>query len=57
MGLIKAVFTGVGSTLADTWKEFFCCDAMPADVLVAKGYRRTGKKSSNTKGNDNIITN
>lgn len=57
MGLIKAVFSGVGSTLADTWKEFFCCDAMPADVLVAKGYRRTGKKSSNTKGNDNIITN
>lgn len=57
MGLIKAVLSGVGSTFADTWKEFFCCDAMPADVLVAKGYKRTGKKSSNTKGSDNIITN
>lgn len=57
MGLIKAVFSGVSSTLADTWKEYFCCDAIPADVLVAKGCRRTGKKSSNTKGNDNIITN
>ena len=57
MGLIKAVLSGVGSTFADTWKEFFCCDAMPADVLVAKGYKKTGKKSSNTKGNDNIITN
>lgn len=57
MGLIKAVISGVGSTFADTWKEFFCCDAMPPDVLVAKGYRRTSKKSSNTKGNDNIITN
>lgn len=57
MGLIKAVFTGVGSTLADTWKEFFCCEAMPSDVLVAKGVKKTSKKSSNTKGNENIITN
>lgn len=57
MGLIKAVFTGIGSTLADTWKEYFCCDSMPADVLCMKGVRKTGKKSSNTKGNDNIITN
>ena len=57
MGLIKAVFSGVGSTLADTWKEYFCCDSMPADVLCMKGVRKTGKKSSNTKGNDNIITN
>ncbi len=57
MGLIKAVFSGVGSTLADTWKEFFCCDAMPSNVLCVKGHKRTGKKSSNTKGDDNIITN
>lgn len=57
MGLIKAVFSGVGSTLADTWKEYFCCESMPANVLCMKGVRKTGKKSSNTKGNDNIITN
>lgn len=57
MGLIKAVMAGVGSTLADTWKEYFCCESMPADVLVAKGVKKNDKKSSNTKGNDNIITN
>lgn len=57
MGLIKAVFGAVGGTLADTWKEFIVCDAMPADVLVVKGQKRTGNRSSNTKGSDNIITN
>lgn len=57
MGLIKAVFSGVGSTLADTWKDYFCCEAMPPNVLAVKGYKNSGKKSSNTKGNDNIITN
>ncbi|MCM1529541.1 MAG: SPFH domain-containing protein [Alistipes sp.] len=57
MGLIKAVMSGVGSTLADTWKDYFCCEALPANVLVAKGTRKTGKGSSNTKGGDNIITN
>ncbi len=57
MGLIKAVFSGVGSTLADTWKEFFCCDAMSPNVLCVKGFKKTGKRSSNTKGDDNIITN
>ncbi|MBQ9139046.1 MAG: SPFH domain-containing protein, partial [Ruminococcus sp.] len=30
---------------------------MPSDVLVAKGVKKTSKKSSNTKGNENIITN
>lgn len=57
MGLIKAVFTGAGSALSDQWKEFFCCDAIPPSTLVVKGYKRTGKKSSNTRGSDNIITN
>jgi membrane protease subunit (stomatin/prohibitin family) len=57
MGLIKALAGAVGGTLADQWLEFFVCESMEADVLAAKGQRRTSKRSSNTKGEDNIISN
>ncbi|MDE6093102.1 MAG: SPFH domain-containing protein, partial [Ruminococcus sp.] len=56
MGLIQAAVVATASTLGDTWKEFFYCDAIPADVLVVKGKKKTGLFSSN-RGNDNIITN
>ena len=56
MGLIKAAFGAAGGVLADQWKEFFRCEAIPADVLVMKGQKSAGKRSSNTKGTDNIIT-
>lgn len=57
MGLIKAGMGALGGTLADQWKEFFYCDALDKEVLVVKGQKRTGGRSSNTKGNDNIISN
>ena len=47
----------MGGTLADQWKEFFYCDALSANVLVSKGQNRVSGRSSNTKGNDNIISN
>ena len=56
MGLIKAALGSAGGVLADQWKEYFYCDAMDADVLAVKGMKRTGKRSSNTKGNENIIS-
>lgn len=57
MGLIKAALGAAGGTLADQWKEFFYCESMPKEVMVVKGEKRIGKRSSNTKGNDNIISN
>jgi len=57
MGLIKAGMGAVGGVLADQWKEFFYCDSMPPDVLMMKGQKRTGGRSSNTGGEDNIISN
>lgn len=57
MGLIKAGMGALGGTLADQWKEFFYCEAMEKDVMVTKGRKRTSSRSSNTKGNDNIISN
>ena len=57
MGLIKAGIGALGSVLADQWKEFFYCEALTKDVLVTKGQKRVGSRSSNTKGSDNIISN
>ena len=57
MGLIKAGMGALGGTLADQWKEFFYCEAMDKEVMVTKGHKRVSGRSSNTKGNDNIISN
>ncbi|MBQ3416497.1 MAG: SPFH domain-containing protein [Ruminococcus sp.] len=57
MGLIKAGIGALGGVLADQWKEFFVCDALPRDVLVRKGVKKTSARSSNTKGSENVITN
>ena len=57
MGLIKAATGAAGGTLADQWKEFFYCDALDNDTLMVRGKKRTDKRSSNTKGHDNVITN
>ena len=57
MGLIKAVTGSLGGVLADQWREYFYCDSMDAETLMCKGVKRTGKRSTNTKGSENIITN
>ncbi len=56
MGLIKAALGSAGGVLADQWKEFFVCDALPKDVLARKGTKKTSGRSSNTKGSDNVIS-
>lgn len=56
MGLIKAAFGSVGGVLADQWKEYFYCESLDTEVLAAKGEKRTSKRSSNTRGSENIIS-
>lgn len=56
MGLIRAASNAVRGTLADQWKEYFYCDALDADVLVARGMQKVSGRSSNRRGDDNIIT-
>ena len=56
MGLIKAAAGAAGGVLADQWKEFFLCEALPANVLAVKGQKKTTRRSSNTHGDENIIT-
>ena len=46
--------------MAEQWqisgRRFFYCDAIDKDVLVVKGEKRVGGRSSNKKGSDNIIS-
>ena len=61
MGLIKAIAGAAGGVLADSWRDFFYCDSdlLDENTLAVKGQKRTSSKgrSSNTKGEDNIISN
>ena len=56
-GLIKAGLGSLGGVLADQWKEYFYCEAIPSDIIAVKGKKRASGRSSNTKGSDNIISN
>lgn len=56
MGLLKAGIGALSGVLADQWRDYFYCEAMDADTLVSKGEKRAGKRSSNKKGSENIIT-
>ena len=57
MGLIKAALGATGGVLADQWKEYFYCEAIPANVLAVKGQKKVTGRSSNKHGDENIITN
>lgn len=57
MGLIKAITGAAGGVLADQWKEYFYCDSIDGDTLMVKGQKRISGRSSNTKAEDNIISN
>ncbi len=56
MGLLKALGGAAGGVLADQWKEYFYCDALPANVIAVRGKKKVSGRSSNSKGDDNIIT-
>ncbi|MCQ2529914.1 MAG: SPFH domain-containing protein [Lachnospiraceae bacterium] len=57
MGLIGAALGAAGGVLADTWKDWFMCEAMDKETLMVKGEKMIGNRSSNKRGNDNIISN
>ena len=57
LGVTEGVLGAVSGTLADQWKEFFYCEAMPSHILVAKGIKKTSERSANRKGETNVISN
>ena len=40
MGLLKAGAGALGGVLADQWREFFYCESLDADTLVANGLEK-----------------
>ena len=57
MGLLKAGIGALSGVLADQWREYFYCESLETSVLVTKGRKRASGRSSNKKGEDNIISN
>lgn len=57
MGILKVGIGAAQGVLADTWREYFYCPSMAADVLVQKGEQRQSKRGFNTKKSENIISN
>ena len=56
MGLISAAVNSVTGVLQSQWKEYFYCDAIPADILVVKGRKKVSGYSSSSRLNDNVIS-
>ena len=56
MGLIAAAIGAAAGTMADQWKEYFYCEALPDEVLMVKGQKVITNRGQNKKGSDNIIT-
>ena len=59
MGIIKATFSAIGGSLADSWLEVIEADSMGDNTVFAKGVkvRKNDKRSSNKKGTEDVISN
>ncbi len=57
MGLLKSIINAASGTMADQWVDFFTCDSLDSDTLMAVGTRPVQAKSGNRKYSENIITN
>ena len=55
MGLIHAALGSASGVVADQWKEYFYCEALPNTVLATKGKKKSSLRGSNN-GVDNIIS-
>ncbi len=58
MGLIRAITAAAAGVAADQWREFFTCDSLSNDVLVAKGSMQTEGRGffRRNKASTDIIT-
>ena len=55
MGIIKAAFASADSMARDQYKEYFYCDAIPADIIMKRAFKMSSERSDN-KGSDDIVT-
>ena len=56
MGIIKAFTGATGGVMADQWLEMYYCDSIPQGILAYRGKKRVSERSSNTKGDENVIS-
>jgi len=56
MGVIRAITGALGSVAKEQWKEAFFMDALPADILMARGHKRVSSRSANDRMDDEVIT-
>ncbi|MBQ9901909.1 MAG: SPFH domain-containing protein [Clostridia bacterium] len=56
MGIIKAFTGAAGGTMADQWLEMYCCDSIPQGILAYRGKKQVSERSSNTKGDENVVS-
>lgn len=57
MGLIKAAVGAVGGQLADSWLDYIQATEMGPTTIMCRGVQVSNKRSSNKKGNENVISN
>ncbi len=61
MGLIRSVIHAAKESakgvVSEQWKEYFYCESMDTDTLVMRGRKKTSSRSSNSRNDDNIISN
>ena len=59
MGIIKAITSAIGGSLADQWLEVFEPDEMGDTTVFTSGVpvRRDDRRNQNRKGTDNLVSN
>lgn len=57
MGIIKAAINAVGGALADSWLEAIQPADMGNNTVFVPGVMKSGARSQNKKGNENIVSN
>lgn len=59
MGLIKAIGSAIGGSLADQWLEVIEPDDMSDNTVFTKGVtvRKDDKRGSNRKGTEDVVSN
>lgn len=56
MGVIRAIASTFGSIAKEQWKEAFFMDALPIEILMARGHKRVSGRSANDRADDEVIT-
>lgn len=57
MGIIRAFTSSIPNLFEEQWKEYFYCNSLGYDLLIQRGRKHVGERSTNTRMDDQVITN